>query len=144
MNFDVLKKTVEYARSIDLKLIIGAKYGLRAFLDDVGGDYAGRCLHCYRMRFRSVAKYAAENGYSHFSSTLFVSPYQNHDLMIRAAEEAAEEFGVAFLHRDFRPYFREGQDEARALGLYMQKYCGCIFSEEERYQKRKKKREAEA
>ena len=73
-----------------------------------------------------------------------MSPYQNHDLMIRAAEEAAEEFGVMFLHRDFRPYFREGQDEARALGLYMQKYCGCIFSEEERYQKRKKKREAEA
>ena len=144
-EFRTRRQTLEeYARSIDLKLIIGAKYGLRAFLDDVGGDYAGRCLHCYRMRFRSVAKYAAENGYSHFSSTLFVSPYQNHDLMIRAAEEAAEEFGVMFLHRDFRPYFREGQDEARAQGLYMQKYCGCIFSEEERYQKRKKKREAEA
>lgn len=144
-EFRMRRQTLEeYARSIDLKLIIGGKYGLRAFLDDVNGDYTGRCLHCYRMRFRSVAKYAAENGFSHFSSTLFVSPYQNHELMIQAAEEAAAEFGVTFLHRDFRPYFRQGQDEARELGLYMQKYCGCIFSEEDRYQKRKKKREAEA
>lgn len=134
----------EYARSIGLQLIIGSKYGLRTFLSNVGQDYAGRCLHCYRLRFEAAAKYAAENGFTHFSSTLFVSPYQNHELMLRAAQEAAEKYGVAFLHRDFRPWFREGQEEARALGLYMQKYCGCIFSEEERYQRRKKKKEAEA
>ena len=52
--------------------------------------------------------------------------------------QAAQEFGVSFLYRDFRPSFREGQDRARAMGLYMQKYCGCIFSEEDRYRKRKK------
>ncbi len=69
---------------------------------------------------------------------LIVSPYQNHELLKETAEAAAEKYGVEFLYRDFRPYFREGQDKARALGLYMQKYCGCIFSEEERYIKRKK------
>ncbi|MEG1662057.1 MAG: epoxyqueuosine reductase QueH, partial [Clostridiales bacterium] len=26
-----------------------------------------------------------------------------------------------------------GQDKARELGLYLQKYCGCIYSEKERY-----------
>ena len=58
--------------------------------------------------------------------------------MREVAEQAAAEFGVRFLYRDFRPYFREGQERARALGFYMQKYCGCIFSEEERYLKASK------
>lgn len=87
---------------------------------------------------RSAARYAAENGFTHFTTTLLISPYQNHELLAQTAREAAQEFGVSFLYRDFRPYFREGQDRARAMGLYMQKYCGCIFSEEDRYRKRKK------
>ena len=87
---------------------------------------------------RSAARYAAENGFTHFTTTLLISPYQNHELLAQTAREAGEEFGVAFLYRDFRPSFREGQDRARAMGLYMQKYCGCIFSEEDRYRKRKK------
>ena len=47
----------------------------------------------------------------------------------------AAQYGGAFLYRDFRPGFREGQRQARELGFYMQKYCGCVFSEEERYAK---------
>ena len=58
--------------------------------------------------------------------------------MREVAEQAAEKYGVAYLHRDFSTRFREGQEQARALGLYMQKYCGCIFSEEDRYRKKKK------
>jgi predicted adenine nucleotide alpha hydrolase (AANH) superfamily ATPase len=50
-------------------------------------------------------------------------------------EQAAGRHAVEFLYRDFRPLFREGQRRAREMGLYMQKYCGCVFSEEERYNK---------
>ena len=49
---------------------------------------------------------------------------------------------MEYLHRDFSPRFREGQDKARELGLYMQNYCGCVFSEEDRYRKRKKEEKA--
>ena len=42
---------------------------------------------------------------------------------------------MEFLYRDFRPNFREGNRQARELGFYMQKYCGCVFSEQDRYQK---------
>ena len=77
-----------------------------------------------------------------FTSTLFVSPYQNHELMRQICEQMAEKYGVEYLHRDFSPRFREGQDKARELGLYMQNYCGCVFSEEDRYRKRKKKKPA--
>lgn len=135
---------VEYAKSIGLALEVHGKYGLRPFIGEVAADIDGRCVRCYRMRMRAAAQYAAENGFSHFTSTLFVSPYQNHELLRQTAEEAGREFGVEFLYRDFRPYFREGQERARALGLYMQKYCGCVFSEEERYQKRKKPQKKEA
>ena len=86
----------------------------------------------------AAARYAAENGFDAFTSTLFISPYQNHEMLKQTARQAGEKYGVDFLYRDFRPYFRQGQEKARELGLYMQKYCGCVFSEEERYQKRKK------
>ena len=78
-------------------------------------------------------------GYDAFTTTLLVSPYQNHDLLVQVAEEMAEKYQIEFLYRDFRPGFREGQVEARELGLYMQKYCGCVFSEEDRYSKQIKK-----
>ena len=87
------------------------------------------------MRLFAAAKAASEGGFDSFTSSLFISPYQNHELMREVAERAAAEFGVQLLYRDFRPYFRAGQERARELGMYIQKYCGCVFSEEERYLK---------
>ena len=134
---------IEYAKSIDLKLEIENEYGLRRFIEGVYPDFDHRCAFCYTLRFEETARYAAEHGFDQFTSTLFVSLYQNHALMREVAERAAEKYGVQYLHRDFSPRFREGQDEARELGLYMQKYCGCIFSEEDRYKKRPKKKKTE-
>ena len=83
-----------------------------------------------------TAKYAKENGYEAFTSTLFVSPYQKHEELKKVCEELSRKYEIKFLYRDFRVGFREGQAKARELGLYMQKYCGCVFSEEDRYQKK--------
>ncbi len=58
--------------------------------------------------------------------SLFISPYQNHELLREVAERAAAEYGVTFLYRDFRPLFRAGQERGE-LGMYIQKYCGCVF-----------------
>ena len=80
-------------------------------------------------------RYAAKHGFTAFTTTLLVSPYQKHDEIIKVCEELARLSGVEFLYRDFRVGFREGQAKARAEGLYMQKYCGCVFSEEDRYKK---------
>ena len=98
-------------------------------------DIPHRCVKCYETRLYETARQAAEGGFDSFTSSLFISPYQNHQLMRRVAEEAAKTWGVAFLYRDFRPLFREGQCFAREQGFYIQKYCGCVFSEEERYLK---------
>jgi hypothetical protein len=129
----------DYAASIGLELLIREDYGLRDFVRAVAGDLDHRCPHCYTCRMEETARYAAENGFTHFSTTLLVSPYQDHEGIRSVCRELEERYGVSFLYRDFRPGFRAGQAKARELGLYMQKYCGCVFSEEERYQKQIKR-----
>lgn len=125
----------DYAQTIDLPVIERNDYGLRPFVRAVAEDIEHRCVKCYEMRLFAAAETAAANGFDAFTSSLFISPYQNHELMREVAQRAAAEYGVQFLYRDFRPYFKEGQARARELGFYMQKYCGCVFSEEERYLK---------
>ena len=128
----------DYAAEIGLNLIEKNDYGLRPFVRSVAEDIANRCGKCYEMRLFETAKQAKELGFDSFTSSLFISPYQNHELMREVAERAAHEYGVQFLYRDFRPYFRDGQTFAREHDFYIQKYCGCVFSEEERYLKKNK------
>lgn len=125
----------EYANTIGMPLELKDEYALRPFVRAVCSDLDNRCAYCYRCRLEAAAQYAAENGFSSFTTTLLISPYQNHELLVKTGEELGEQYGLQFLPRDFRPRFREGQQKARDLGLYIQKYCGCVFSEEERYVK---------
>ncbi|HCC35656.1 MAG TPA: hypothetical protein DEQ02_08500 [Ruminococcaceae bacterium] len=124
---------ITFAESSGTELIIKDEYGLRNFIKGIFPAIDDRCDYCYRIRMEHTARYAAENGFDSFSTTLLISPYQQHEKIREIGEECAEKYHLAFLYRDFRPLFREGQRAARELGLYMQKYCGCIFSEEERY-----------
>lgn len=127
----------EYTESINVNAIFEENYGLKEFCKNVINNLENRCKqYCYPVRLEQTAKYAKENGYTHISTTLLVSPYQNHEALIEVANFMAKKYGVEFLYRDFRIGFREGQAKARELGLYMQKYCGCIFSEEDRYKKK--------
>lgn len=126
----------EYTKSINVEAIFHEDYGLDEFCKNVVCDLKNRCInYCYRVRLEETVKYAKENGYDAFSTTLLVSIYQNHDAIKQIAEELAQKYNIEFVYRDFREGFREGQAKARELGLYMQKYCGCIFSEEDRYRK---------
>ena len=130
----------EYTKNIGVEAIFEEDYGLDKFCKEVVQDLQNRCsLYCYPVRLEQTAKYAKENGYNAFSTTLLVSPYQNHEKLIEVGNQMAKKYDIEFLYRDFRVGFREGQAKARELGLYMQKYCGCIFSEEDRYSKKIKK-----
>ena len=131
---------------IEMQVIVDEDYGLRTFVEHVASDIDHRCTYCYQHRLEETARYAAEHGYETFTSTLLASLYQDHDGIKAAAEKYARQYGVEFLYRDFRPNFRAGNQRARELGFYMQKYCGCVFSEQDRYQKqidRDKKKFAE-
>ena len=127
---------IEYSKMINANLIINENYGLKEFCRNVVDDLENRCSnYCYIVRLEETVKYAKENGYDAFTSTLFVSPYQQHEILKEICEELTKKYDIEFIYRDFRVGFREGQNKARELGLYMQKYCGCIFSEEDRYSK---------
>ncbi len=126
---------VNFMAEQKIPLVVKEDYGLREFVKNVAKDIDSRCVYCYSVRLEETAKYAKENGFDGFTSTLFSSLYQNHEMMVEKAKELAEKYGVEFYYRDFRPNFREGNQKAREMGLYLQKYCGCIFSEEDRYQK---------
>jgi predicted adenine nucleotide alpha hydrolase (AANH) superfamily ATPase len=54
-------------------------------------------------------------------------------LIVSIAEEASRKHGIPFFYRDFRSGWREGQQRAKALGMYRQQYCGCVYSEMERF-----------
>lgn len=123
---------VEYAKTKDVKLILEDTYGLDEFCRNVVDKITTRCEdYCYPKRLRQVFEYAKQNGYDAVSTTLLYSIYQKHEVIADLMEALAGEYGIEFLYRDFRKGWQEGQDEARAAGLYMQKYCGCVFSEEE-------------
>ena len=126
---------LSYGASVGVTVNVLEDYGLREFVRAVADDIDHRCTHCYTVRLGTAAKYASEHGFEAFTSSLLISPYQNHELLKAVGEQMGKQYGVTFLYRDFRPGFREGQAKARELGLYMQKYCGCIFSEEDRYAK---------
>lgn len=126
----------EYARQNSLPLVVDGDYGLRPFIRATDGGEPGRCSVCYSMRLEAAARTASEQGFDAFTTTLLVSPMQDRDAILAAGREASAKFNVRFLERDFRDHYRSGVDKARSAGLYVQKYCGCIFSEEERYASR--------
>lgn len=133
-----LQSLKDLADSIQMETIIEDDYGLRRFVRMVSDDIPNRCVKCYEDRIRMTAQKAKELGFDAFSTTLLVSPYQQHNRIREIAEQVSREIGIDFFYVDPRPHFREGNREAREQGLYMQKYCGCVFSEEDRYRNQKK------
>ena len=124
----------EYAEKINIEAIFEDEYGLDEFCKNVANNLNSRCVdYCYPVRMRKTFEYAKENGYEAVTTTLLYSIYQKHEYIKKLCEDLSKKYGIEFLYRDFRYGFWEGHDKAKEAGLYMQKYCGCVFSEESRY-----------
>lgn len=135
------KKTfVTVAETNHVPYFIDKEYPLEQFLKEQL-TFENRCAYCYRTRLTLAAQKAVEEGYDAFSTTLLISPYQNRELIIETGQAVAAEYGLTFYDRDFREGFQYAQDTAVEQGLYRQKYCGCVFSERDRYMKRKKRQD---
>lgn len=122
-----------YAEIADLPVLWRDEYLLEEFLAATASTPDERCLYCYSSRLERTAREASESGYEAFTSTLLYSRYQQHEVIRAEGERVAELFRVRFLYEDFRPGWRHGIDASRQLGLYRQQYCGCIYSEKDRY-----------
>lgn len=130
----------EFSRRQDLAVEYEREYGLTEYLRQVVYHEEQRCLLCYKMRLVEVVRKAREVGADGFSSTLLYSRYQKHEVIRQMAEQLAAEHDIAFYYQDFREGWQEGIDEAVAMGIYRQPYCGCIYSERERYDKKLRQR----
>lgn len=92
-----------------------------------------RCPLCWQMRLEETARFARLNRFASFSTTLLISPYQKHELIKRIGEAIADKENIEFYYQDFREGFKESQSQAHKQNIYCQNYCGCIFSERERF-----------
>ena len=120
----------EFSKSININCIFQDEYGLDDFCLNVANKLNSRCVdYCYPVRMRKTFEYAKQNEFDTVTTTLLYSIYQKHEYIKKLCENLSKEYGVEFLYRDFRYGFWEGHNKAKEIGLYMQKYCGCIFSE---------------
>ncbi|MCP4118786.1 MAG: epoxyqueuosine reductase QueH [Desulfobacteraceae bacterium] len=125
----------EYAEAQELGMIWQKGYELERFLRSVAFRESDRCRFCYYDRLKATAKIAKKGKFDGFSSTLLYSKFQNHKLICETAEAIARKEGIKFVYRDFREGWKQGIEESKRLEMYRQQYCGCIYSEKDRYYK---------
>lgn len=124
---------LQFAATASLELVMHDDYLLEEFLAAVASNPAERCRYCYVSRLEVAAREAAERGFEAFTSTLLYSRYQNHEMIRNEGERLGQQYGVGFYYDDFRRGWQEGIRLSKEMGLYRQQYCGCIYSEKERY-----------
>ena len=127
----------EYEKEAAIQVIYRDEYDLEEFLRGVAFREDERCRFCYHLRLEATALVAKRGKFDAFTSTLLHSRHQNHELIKTIGEQIGKEQGVQFLYQDFRDGWKEGIEESKTLGLYRQSYCGCIYSEKERYLQKK-------
>ncbi len=122
-----------YSGEVGLEVIYRDEYLLEEFLRNVSHHPEKRCSYCYFLRLEATAREAKERGFDQYSTTLLQSAHQDHYLIQETGNRVAKEVGIPFYYEDFRPGWRKGVEVSRAMGLYRQQYCGCIYSEKERF-----------
>jgi len=118
---------------IGVPLIEDLAYDPEAWFASVNSGSGSRCERCIAQRLERTAQEARAQGCDSFSTTLSLSPWQDHEAIRRGGVEAGARNGVEFLYEDLRPLYGESRRLSREWGIYRQKYCGCLVSEWERY-----------
>lgn len=131
-RFDTLRK---YAAEKELRLIAGRDYPMEEFLRNVVFREKHRCRYCYYDRLRYAAHIAKKGKFDRFTTTLLYSKFQNHDLIRDIGNGVGREVGIPFYYNDFRVGWKEGIEISKSLEMYRQQYCGCIYSEKDRFYK---------
>lgn len=135
-----LDTLVKYADDSGLPLVVEKNYGLTDFIRRVAFNETERCNICYLMRLEKTASIAKEKGFDAFSTTLLYSRYQRHNTLVSYCKNLSAKYDISFLYKDFREGWQYGIDKSKELELYRQPYCGCIYSEQERYDKSLRKK----
>ena len=133
-----LESMKKLAGEINLPMIISEGYDMPEYFRRVAGHETERCRDCFDLRLTKTAEAARANGFDAFTTTLLISPHQKHELIKETGEKAALASGSEFLYADLRKRYSDSRHITKPLELYRQQYCGCIYSEVERYTEEKK------
>ncbi|HPT68503.1 MAG TPA: epoxyqueuosine reductase QueH [Syntrophomonas sp.] len=128
----------DYATAVNLQVLFDEDYDPAQYFQTVSFREARRCFYCYQLRLEKAAQIARKGKFDYFTTTLLVSKYQRHDWIRELGESIGEKYEIPFLYRDFREGFRQTGINAREMDLYRQQYCGCLYSEMERYRRKNK------
>ncbi len=133
-----LEAVKTYAEKTHLRMIWRDRYELEEFLQGVAFREAIgiRCRFCYFKRLKATAQVAKHGKFDGFTTTLLYSKFQNHDVIKEIAQSLAQDQGIKFYYEDFRLGWKEGIEISKNSGMYRQQYCGCIYSERDRYYKK--------
>ncbi|THB64655.1 MAG: hypothetical protein D6E12_14375 [Desulfovibrio sp.] len=127
---------LEVAAKFDLNLImLDREYDPQVYLREVSHREANRCFHCYSLRLARTLSVAKRGNFTHISSTLLYSKFQKHDMIAGLGRDLCAKSPVSFLYQDFREGWSQGIKKSKDWGIYRQQYCGCIYSEYERFSK---------
>lgn len=127
----------EFAKHASLAVEEAEDYPMEDFLRKTSFMGQDRCSYCYEVRLRRTAAHARKGLFDAFTTTLLYSRHQKHDLIRQTGEAIAREMKVPFYYHDFRTGWEEGVRKSKEMEMYRQKFCGCIFSEKERFYKGK-------
>lgn len=127
------KNLEKFANEENLKMIWQEGYELEEFLRKAAFRESKRCEICYYDRLNATVKLAKRGKFEYFSTTLLYSKFQNHKKIIDIATALGKQNGVKFFYENFRLGWKQGIEESKEREMYRQQYCGCIFSEKERF-----------
>ena len=116
-----------------IRLLVDESYDPATWVASVVPGEGSRCARCIGERLERVAIEAATQGCTAFSTSLSISPWQDHEAIREQGAAAAARHGVEFMYEDLRELYPETRQRSREWGIYRQKYCGCLLSEWERY-----------
>jgi hypothetical protein len=133
-----LEAIQKLAQQIGLPLIIAEGYDMVEYFRRVTGHETERCGDCFDLRLNKTAATAKEKGFDGFTTTLLISPDQKHQLIQAVGELIAAAQGVSFLYADLRKRYSDSRHITKPMDLYRQQYCGCLYSELERYSEKKR------
>lgn len=125
-----------YAKHENFRVIWENEYNLENFLQNIAFRESKRCSYCYHDRIKSAALLAKRGKFDYFTTSLLYSKFQNHEMIKSIGESMAKKTGVSFYYQDFRKGWKHGIEESKGLELYRQQYCGCIYSEKDRFYKK--------
>lgn len=135
-RYNELEKVVSQFENIKL---VKPAYLPKTYYDAVkghehDGEFSKRCYLCMKLRMENSYKFAKDNGFDLFTTTLSISPYKNSDWINEIGYELVKnDDGVQFLYSNFKKEegYKNSIKISIELNLYRQHYCGCVFSKQE-------------